>query len=162
MWLRRGDDGGGVAGLSWDSSRRGGESSAWSGGDGGMAAASSGGGVMVTAAAAAMAAVGGMAARGGAWVWGSGRSEWGKYFWYWSEKSPEKFSGGRRRRRRWWPAAGQWWWQAGFGERRGSGERCFSLITLLASPWACNCTSPLIVLTYQLGQNCSMQKYSIV
>ncbi|GJV68173.1 hypothetical protein Tco_1483682 [Tanacetum coccineum] len=49
MWLRRGDDGGGVAGLSWDSSRRGGENGAWSGGDGGMAATSSGGGVMVTA-----------------------------------------------------------------------------------------------------------------
>ncbi|GKF84594.1 hypothetical protein Tco_0249492, partial [Tanacetum coccineum] len=64
----------GVAGLSWDSSRRGGENGAWSGGDGGMAAASSGG-VMVTAAMAAMAAEGGMTARGGAWVWGSGRSE---------------------------------------------------------------------------------------
>ncbi|GJX49719.1 hypothetical protein Tco_0276564, partial [Tanacetum coccineum] len=64
--------------LSWDSSQRRG----WR--------------VEVTAAAAAMAAGGGMAARGGAWVWGSGRSEWGKYFWYWPEKSPEKFSGGRR------------------------------------------------------------------
>ncbi|GJR32071.1 hypothetical protein Tco_1108303 [Tanacetum coccineum] len=63
-----------------------------------------------------------MAARGGAWVWGSGRSEWGKYFWYWPEKSPEKFSGGRRRLRR-WPAAGLWWWLAGFGERRPAAIR---------------------------------------
>ncbi|GKG03212.1 hypothetical protein Tco_0310848, partial [Tanacetum coccineum] len=52
LWLRRGDDGGGVAGLSWDSSRRGGGNGVWSGGDGGMTAASSGGGVMVTTAAA--------------------------------------------------------------------------------------------------------------
>ncbi|GJV17936.1 hypothetical protein Tco_1363259 [Tanacetum coccineum] len=82
----------GLSSGSW----RGGENGAWSGGDGGMAATSSGGGVMVTAAAAAMAAGGGMVARGGVWVWGSGRSEWGKYFLYW----PEKFSDGRRRLRR--------------------------------------------------------------
>ncbi|GJR74683.1 hypothetical protein Tco_0087048 [Tanacetum coccineum] len=65
LWLHRDDDGGGMAGLSWDSSRRGRENGAWSGGDGGMAATSSGGGVMVTVTMAAMAAGGGMRQRGG-------------------------------------------------------------------------------------------------
>ncbi|GJS09858.1 hypothetical protein Tco_0366654 [Tanacetum coccineum] len=122
MWLRRGDDGGGVAGLRGTPAGGEGKWRVRSGGDGGIwqrrewlvrsYGDSSGG--------SQMAAGGGMATRGACWYGESGRCRsGGSIFVYWPEifRWPNDRCGGK------WPAAGLWWWLPIWGIGDGVGDQ---------------------------------------